>query len=87
MIGWNQSLLARDLHQVDVLNSSIPEHHDLVLCALEEEFDRRVTELGRQNPIRRDRCTASLHMAKHGGSGFNPRFSFDQIGNQRADPT
>ena len=87
VIGRNQSLFARDLHQVDVLNLSIPKHHDLVFCALEEELDGRMTELGRENPVRRDWCAASLHMAKHGGSGFNPRFSFHQISNQRADPT
>ena len=87
VIGRNQSLLARDFHQVDVLNRSIPEHHDLVLYALEEEFDGRMTELGRENPVRCDRCAAPLHMAKHGGSGFNPRFSFNQIGDQRADPS
>lgn len=87
VIGRDQSLFARDFHEVNVLDRPIPEHHDLVLCALQEEFDRRMTKLGRENPVRRDRCAASLHVAKHGGSGFNPRFSFNQIGNQRADPT
>ena len=86
VIGWNQSLLACDLHKVDVLNRAILEHHDLVLYALEEEFDGRMTELGCENPVRRDWCAASLHMAQHGGSGFNSGFSFNQIGNQRADP-
>ena len=87
VIGRNQSLLARDFHQVDVLNRSIPEHHDLVLCALEEEFDGRMTELGRENSVRRDRCAAPLHMAKYGSPGFNSRFPFDQICNQGTDPT
>lgn len=87
VIGRDQSLFARDFHEVNVLDLPIPEHHDLVLCALQQEFDRRMTKLGRENPVRRDRCAASLHVAKHGGSGFNPRFSFDQIRHQRADPT
>ena len=87
VVGRNQSLLACDLHEVDVLDRAIAEHHDLILYALEEEFDGRMTELGRENPVRRDWCAASLHMAQHRGSGFNARFSFHQIGNQRADPT
>ena len=86
VIGRNQSLLSCDLHEVDVLNRAISEHHDLVLDALEKEFDGRMTELGREHPVRRDWCAASLHMAQHGGSGFNARFSFHQIGNQRTDP-
>ena len=32
VIGRDQSLLACDLHEVDVLNRAIPEHHDLVLA-------------------------------------------------------
>ena len=87
VIGRDQPLLARDLHEVDVLNRAISEHHDLVLCALEKEFDGRMTELGREHPVRRDWCAASLHMAQHGGSGFNARFSFHQIGNHRANPS
>ena len=86
VIGRDQSLLACDLHEVDVLNRAVSEHHDLVLCALEKEFDGGMTELGREHPVRRNRCAASLHMAQHGGPGFNARFSFHQIGNQRADP-
>ena len=87
VIGRNQSLLACDLHEVDVLNRAIPEHDDLVLGALQKEFDGGMTKLGREHPVRRNRCAASLHMAQHGGSGFNARFSFHQIGNQRADPS
>ena len=84
VIGRNQSLFARDFHEVNVLDLPIPEHHDLVLCALQQEFDRRMTKLGRENPVRRDWCAASLHMAQHGGSVSI--CSFNQIGKQRADP-
>ena len=86
VIGRNQSLLACDLHEVDVLNRAIPEHDDLVLGALQKEFDGGMAELGREYPVRRNWRAASLHMAQHGGSGFNARFSFNQIGKQRADP-
>ena len=68
-----------------MLNRAISEHDDLVLGALQKEFDGGMTELCRKHPVRRNRCAASLHMAQHGGSGFNARFSFHQIGNQCAD--
>ena len=58
----------------------------MVLGALQKEFDGGMAELGREYPVRRNWRAASLHMAQHGGSGFNARFSFNQIGNQRADP-
>lgn len=86
VIGRDQSLLACDLHEVDVLNRAVPEHDDLVLGALQKEFDGGMAELGREYPVRRNWRAASLHMAQHGGSGFNARFSFNQIGKQRADP-
>ena len=54
VIGRNQSLLACDLHEVDVLNRAIPEHDDLVLGALEKEFDGGMAELGREYPVRRN---------------------------------
>ena len=85
VIGRDKPLLARDLHQVNVFDYPVAKYHHLVLSALDEKFDCCITKLGGQNPIGRDRCAASLHMAKHGGSSFNPCFSFDQIGNQRAD--
>ena len=69
-----------------MLNRAIPEHDDLVLDALQKEFDGGMAELGREYPVRRNWRAASLHMAQHGGSGFNARFSFHQIGNQRTDP-